>query len=62
MRSSGQAPNAVNISVQPVLTLLWSARLLGERVDAATVGAWLLMIAITALSRRTLVRRVDAGG
>jgi drug/metabolite transporter (DMT)-like permease len=42
--------------VQPVLTLVWAALLLGETVSGTTVVAALLVIASAALSRRTSVR------
>lgn len=41
---------------QPVLTLVWSALLLGEHVNGVTILAALLVIASAALSRRTTVR------
>ncbi|MEV4845967.1 DMT family transporter [Micromonospora matsumotoense] len=39
--------------VQPVLTLLWSALLLGERVPAASLGAALLVLVSVVLIQRT---------
>lgn len=38
---------------QPVLTLLWSALLLGESVTAASVGAALVVLACVAMTQRT---------
>lgn len=43
---------------QPVLTLVWSATLLGEQVGLATVGAALLVLASVAAVQRTRVGRV----
>jgi drug/metabolite transporter (DMT)-like permease len=40
---------------QPVLTLVWSAALLGEEVGAATVAAALLVLASVAATQRTRV-------
>ena len=40
---------------QPVLTLAWSALLLGEQVTLATVGAALLVLACVAATQRTRV-------
>ncbi|MFC7535491.1 DMT family transporter [Actinoplanes sp. GCM10030250] len=39
--------------VQPVLTLLWSALLLGERVTPAAIGAALVVLLCVTLSQRT---------
>ncbi len=41
---------------QPVLTLGWAVLLLGERVDAVTVGAALVVLAMTAATQRGRVR------
>ena len=38
---------------QPVLTLIWSALLLGERVSAASIGVAVLVLACVALTQRT---------
>jgi drug/metabolite transporter (DMT)-like permease len=46
---------------QPVLTLLWSALLLGERVDALTVAAALAVLACVVLTQRTRERAVGVG-
>ena len=37
---------------QPVLTLLWSATLLGEEVSAATLGTALTVLACVAVTQR----------
>lgn len=42
---------------QPVLTLLWSAILIGERVGPTTVAAAFLVLASVAATQRTAVRR-----
>ncbi|WP_320064458.1 DMT family transporter [Micromonospora sp. RTGN7] len=42
---------------QPVLTLLWSALLLGEAVTPASIGAALVVLACVVLSQRTRGRR-----
>jgi drug/metabolite transporter (DMT)-like permease len=42
---------------QPVLTLVWAALLLGERVTAATVAAALVVLASVALTQRARVSR-----
>jgi len=47
--------------VQPVLTLGWSAALLGERVTLPTVVAALLVIGSAGLSQRTRLTRRDRG-
>lgn len=39
--------------VQPVLTVVWSALLLGEKLEPATLGAALLVVGCAALSRIT---------
>ncbi|MDQ3695305.1 MAG: DMT family transporter, partial [Chloroflexota bacterium] len=38
---------------QPVLTLGWSVLLLGEQVDAGTIGAGLAVVAVVGLTQRT---------
>jgi drug/metabolite transporter (DMT)-like permease len=43
---------------QPILTLGWSALLLGERVDGTTIIASLVVLASVALSQRMRVRHV----
>jgi drug/metabolite transporter (DMT)-like permease len=43
--------------VQPVLTLVWAALLLGERVTAATVAAATAVLASVALTQRARVSR-----
>ncbi|MBA3585234.1 MAG: DMT family transporter [Gemmatimonadetes bacterium] len=43
--------------VQPVLTVLWSAALLGEEVTLYTFLAALLVLSSVALTQRTRVRR-----
>ena len=54
---------------QPVLTLLWSVFLLGERVGARTVAAAVLVLASVAATQRAGTRgtsgaagRIPAGG
>jgi drug/metabolite transporter (DMT)-like permease len=42
---------------QPVLTLIWSAILLGEHIDAGTIVAAFLVLASVAVSQRMRVRR-----
>ena len=45
---------------QPVLTLLWSALLLGERVDPATIAAALFIVGCVLVTLKTRVRTVGA--
>jgi drug/metabolite transporter (DMT)-like permease len=47
--------------IQPILTLLWSALLLGEQVTPATVIAALAVLASVALTQRTRVGRKRGG-
>ena len=47
---------------QPVLTLLWSALLLGERIGTLTVLCAVLVLASVAVGQRTRVRSGAAGG
>lgn len=42
--------------VQPVLTLLWSALLVGERIAGATIAAAVVVLGCAALAQRTRVR------
>jgi drug/metabolite transporter (DMT)-like permease len=42
---------------QPVLTLIWSALLLGEHIDAGTIVAAVLVLVSVAVSQRMRVRR-----
>jgi drug/metabolite transporter (DMT)-like permease len=46
---------------QPVLTLVWSALLLGEPVGAAAVGASLLVLVCVTFTQRTRAFRSRAG-
>jgi drug/metabolite transporter (DMT)-like permease len=46
--------------VQPILTLVWSALLIGERVSAATVGTAILVLGSVAATQRAAVRRSPA--
>lgn len=46
---------------QPVLTLVWSALLLSEHIDAATALASVAVLAITVVTQRTRTVPVDAG-
>ena len=45
---------------QPILTLVWSVLLIGERVSTMTVAAALLVLASLAATQRTAVRRPGA--
>ncbi|HET9001232.1 MAG TPA: DMT family transporter [bacterium] len=45
---------------QPVLTLVWSALLIGEPVGATTIAAALLVLASVAVTQRTAVRPASA--
>jgi drug/metabolite transporter (DMT)-like permease len=45
---------------QPVFTLLWSALILGERVDPATVAAALFIVGCVLVTLKTRVRTVGA--
>ena len=45
---------------QPVLTLLWSALLLGERVDPATTAAALFIVGCVLVTLKTRVRTIGA--
>nr|MDQ3363563.1 DMT family transporter [Actinomycetota bacterium] len=47
---------------QPVLTLLWSALLLGERVGPLTVLCAVLVLASVAVGQRTRVKQGGAQG
>ncbi len=47
---------------QPVLTLVWSALLLGEHIDAITILAAVLVLLSVAASQRMRVRRTVAVG
>ncbi len=46
---------------QPILTLGWSALLLGEHIDASTMVAAVLVLVSVAVSQRMRVRHVTAG-
>lgn len=46
---------------QPVLTLAWSALLLGESVDALTLGTAVVVLASVAATQRTRVRQTGDG-
>jgi drug/metabolite transporter (DMT)-like permease len=46
---------------QPVLTIFWSAALLGENISAYTLIAALLVLSSVAASQRTRVRGASPG-
>ena len=62
MRAAAWRRSARSSSSQPLLTLGWSALLLGEHVDALTLLAAVAVLACVVLTQRSRVDDVAATG